>query len=80
MDSNKAFGAALRSLRQKQQMSQEKLAAAAGLDRTYISLLELGRRSPTLDTMLALAGALDTGFSEMAREIENHLSSNDDRM
>lgn len=55
---NVAFGKALRELRKTKNLSQETLAFEAGLDRTYISLLELGQRSPTLDSMMALCRAL----------------------
>lgn len=57
---NIAFGKALREYRLAHRpfMSQEQLAQVAGLDRTFISLLELGDRSPTLTTIFALAAAL----------------------
>ena len=55
-------------------MSQETLAFEAGLDRTYISLLELGRRSPTLDTMFSIAHALNISLTELAGAIEASLS------
>ena len=42
MMSRQAFGAALRE-HKKRHLSQEALAFEAGLDRTYISLLALGR-------------------------------------
>ena len=51
-------------------MSQEALAFDAGLDRTYISLLELCRRSPTLDTLVALCAALDVSLVELVKAIE----------
>ncbi len=53
-----AFGAAVRRLRTALTMSQEGLADAAGLDRTYVSSLERGRRNPTLTTIVKLAKAL----------------------
>jgi transcriptional regulator with XRE-family HTH domain len=57
-------------------MSQYALANASDLDRTYISLLERGYRSPTLDTMLSLARALDVSLGEIGEAIEAHLSMN----
>jgi DNA-binding XRE family transcriptional regulator len=39
-------------------LSQEELAGRADFDRTYPSLLEHGRRSPTFFVILQLAGAL----------------------
>ena len=50
---NKAFGQAIRERRKGKNQSHEALAFAAGFDRAYISLLELSRQSPTLDTMHA---------------------------
>ncbi|MDA8093962.1 MAG: helix-turn-helix transcriptional regulator [Betaproteobacteria bacterium] len=71
---NDAFGRALRQLRRQKHLSQEDLGFDAGLARTYISLLELGQRSPTLDTLIALCAALDVSLSEMAARIEQEMS------
>lgn len=51
-------------------MSQDALANASDLDRTYISLLERGHRSPTLETLFSLARALNISLAEMAAAIE----------
>lgn len=67
---NKAFGKALRALRKEQGYSQETLAFECGLDRTYISLLELGTNSPTLDTIMALCGALNVSLTQLATQVE----------
>lgn len=75
----KAFGKVLRELRVQRCRTQEALAFDSGLDRTYISLLELGRRSPTLDTMLALCGALDVSLSALASHIEEVMQDECDR-
>lgn len=69
-DHNKAFGKALRSLRKERGHTQETLAFESGLDRTYVSLLELGSRSPTLDTMMALCCALKMSLSQLALRVE----------
>jgi transcriptional regulator with XRE-family HTH domain len=71
---NLAFGRTLRKLRKARKLSQEKLAYEASLDRTYISLLELGRSSPTLESMAALAQALSVSLSELAAETEKSAS------
>jgi transcriptional regulator with XRE-family HTH domain len=39
--------------------TQEELAEAADIDRTYPSLMERGLRQPTLAMLLALAGAFE---------------------
>ena len=49
-------------------MSQEALASAASLDRTYISQLERGYKSPTLTTLTKLAACLDTTVQHLLRE------------
>lgn len=74
MTHNQAFGVALREQRVQKNLSQDTLAYAAGLDRTYISLLELGRRSPTLDTMTALCGALHVRISDIILRVEQILA------
>ncbi|WP_207002634.1 helix-turn-helix domain-containing protein [Trinickia mobilis] len=67
---NRSFGKILRKLRKDRQLSQEALSYEAGLDRSYISLLELGRRSPTLDSLVALSRALGVTLTEIVSAIE----------
>ncbi|MBD0330402.1 MAG: helix-turn-helix transcriptional regulator [Thermoleophilia bacterium] len=52
------FAANLRRYRERAGLSQEGLAAACGLHRTEISLLERGGREPRLSTIVRLARAL----------------------
>lgn len=47
-------------LRKEQGLSQEKLAEAAGMHRTFISLIERRGRNVTLGVVEALANALKT--------------------
>ncbi len=67
---NHVFGQTLRSLRTAKRITQDSLAYAAGLDRTFISLLELGQRGPSLTTMLALCRGLEISLTDMAVAIE----------
>lgn len=69
-----AFGKALRGLRIEQGLSQETLAFESNLDRTYISLLELGTHSPTLETMITLCSAMGISFVDLAQKIEPFLN------
>jgi transcriptional regulator with XRE-family HTH domain len=64
------FGDLLKQLRLKAGMNQESLAFQAELDRTYISLLETGKRQPTLTTLFALSKALKLRPSDIIKEIE----------
>ena len=59
------FGEHLRELRKKQGISQENFAFQTGLDRTYISGLECGKRNPTLKIIYKLAKSLDIEVSEL---------------
>lgn len=61
----KSFGQALRQLRLGRGMSQEGLGFESGYHRTYISLLERGKKSPSLQTIFRLAKALRVEPSEM---------------
>lgn len=55
----KQFGKRLRKLRKSKGLSQEELSKQAGFDRTYVGKIERGEKSPSLETMEKLAGALD---------------------
>jgi transcriptional regulator with XRE-family HTH domain len=54
------FGTVVRERRREIGLSQEQLALNANLDRSYLSEVERGLKSPTLETVEALALALDT--------------------
>lgn len=58
MELESVFGEVLREIRHENKLSQEELAFKCGLDRTYISLLERGKRKPTITTVFILAEAL----------------------
>lgn len=52
------FAVNLRSERVRRKLSQEALAAKAGLSVSYISMLERGQRTPPLSTLESIAKAL----------------------
>jgi len=64
------FGRVIRRRREEAGLSQEALADAAHLHRTYISLLERGQRQPQLETIRALAQGLGTTMAELVGELE----------
>lgn len=70
MELELAFGDLLKKARLKAEMSQESLAFQAELDRTYISLLENGKRQPTLTTLFALSKALGLNPSDVIKDLE----------
>ncbi|WP_230029425.1 helix-turn-helix domain-containing protein [Massilia sp. Bi118] len=53
------FGKVLRKLRLAAGLTQEELGFKAGLQRKYISLLELGAQQPTLTSIYKLSLALN---------------------
>lgn len=70
---NQAFGTVIARLRRKLQWSQERLAFESELTRNYVSLLERGQRSPTLDTQLALCMAIGISFDALAGLVVSEL-------
>ncbi|EHQ36203.1 helix-turn-helix domain-containing protein [Methanoplanus limicola] len=73
MDEILIFGTLVKELRNQRDLSQEKLAAKTGLDRTFISLIENGKRNPTLLTLLKISGAFGLAPSELMLEFEKRL-------
>ncbi|HMR29632.1 MAG TPA: helix-turn-helix transcriptional regulator [Geminicoccaceae bacterium] len=72
MDLTRHFGPAVRRHRELLRLSQDELAARAGLDRTYVSGIERSRRNPTLEVQQRLADALGVGLDVIfatAREL-----------
>ena len=56
-----------RAARLQRQFTQQALADRSGLSLSYISMLERGQRSPPLDTLEALAGALGVPAGQLLR-------------
>jgi len=51
-------------------MTQEKLAAKAGVSRNYVSLLELNQKSPTVQMLVKLCNVLKVRPSALIARIE----------
>jgi transcriptional regulator with XRE-family HTH domain len=64
------FGTVLRRRREGCGLSQEALAAAAGLHRNYVGLLERGLRMLSILVALQLATALGTTLSRLLAAVE----------
>ncbi|WCM91633.1 helix-turn-helix domain-containing protein [Acidovorax sp. NCPPB 2350] len=73
MEPDQAFGQALRSLRTKRKWTQTDLALRADVDRNYVSLIELGRNSPSVRLMFRLCDALDITPSDMLKDVERRM-------
>ncbi len=66
----KQFGLAVRQLREGQGWSQERLAEAADLNRSFIGEIERGAATPSLLTIEKLAGALGIGLAGLMERCE----------
>ena len=63
----KAFAKNVKTRREKKDLSITDLAKKAGLQRTYVSEIESGKRSITLDKAAEISAALSTSLAAMLR-------------
>lgn len=64
----------IKEIRHQRQLSQEKLADLADLDRTYISGIERGVRNITLESLESIISALSISNSEFFLALSLKLS------
>lgn len=64
MDS-KIIGKIIKNLRENKNLSQEVLSGLAGIDRSHLSKIELGLRSPTVNALYKISAALEINASEI---------------
>ena len=70
-DIRERFGARLRQVRGENQLSQEKLAALAGLHRTFVSMVERGKRNVTIATVEKLSKGLKCRMADLMPDAES---------
>ena len=70
-DIRERFGARLRQVRGQNQLSQEKLAELAGVHRTFVSMVERGKRNVTIATVEKLAKGLKCRMADLMPDSEN---------
>ena len=63
----RTYGQTLKMIREDRGLSQEELAYKTDLHRTYISLLERDRKSPSLRTVTAVATAFGLTLLEFVQ-------------
>ena len=68
-DPKKKFGERIRTFRREAGWSQEELAAACGLHRTYVGAVERGERNVSLINILRLARALRVKPADLMEDI-----------
>jgi transcriptional regulator with XRE-family HTH domain len=64
------FGKRIKELRSKRGMTQEALADAIGVDRSYMGFVERGERNPTLDKIARIAKALKVSLSTLFEDVK----------
>lgn len=64
------LGEAIRALRQAKGLSQERLALAAGVHRSFIFRLEHGAVTVSVDTLSRITRPLDVSLSELFARAE----------
>jgi transcriptional regulator with XRE-family HTH domain len=64
------FGENVRALREKRELTQERLSELAELDQTYISGIENGTRNPTILSVARIAKALKTTVASLSEGID----------
>ncbi len=70
MEPEVAFGLVLRELRKRQKLSQETLALESGMERNYVSLLELGRNSASVKMIFKIAPVLGVSVADFMALVE----------
>ncbi len=65
LELRKKFGKRLRYLRRDRDITQEHLAELTDLSVNFISLLETGQSSPSFETMVKIAKALEVDVGEL---------------
>jgi transcriptional regulator with XRE-family HTH domain len=64
------LGQELRKAREAAELTQEELSFRAGVHRTYVSMLERDKKSPTLDTLFRICDALGVKASQIVARVE----------
>jgi transcriptional regulator with XRE-family HTH domain len=64
------FADELRELRLKAGITQEEVAARAGVSREYVSMLEAGKNTPTIDVFIRLCQAVEASPADVITRLE----------
>ena len=66
---NEKVGERIKELRSQQNISQEKLALKAEMDRTYLAGVEQGKRNASLKSLEKIIYALDVSIGEFFKDM-----------
>ncbi|MCL1866808.1 MAG: helix-turn-helix domain-containing protein [Oscillospiraceae bacterium] len=70
---NKIIGKTIKRFREEKGISQEVLSGLAVIDRSHLSKIELGLRSPTVTVLYKIARALEIPASDILKFAESEL-------
>ena len=62
---SKIIGNVIKNFREERKLSQEVLSGLANIDRSHLSKIELGLRSPTVNALYKIADALNIKASDI---------------
>ena len=65
----KTLGARIRELRKSLDLTQEELAAVAGLDRSYVGGIERGERNVTIEMLSKVCVALHCDIAALTHDL-----------
>lgn len=71
------IGNTIKELRLSRNLSQEKLAELANLDRSYISEIERGVKTASIVTLFKISAALNIKPSDLLQKVEKHIKFTD---
>jgi transcriptional regulator with XRE-family HTH domain len=69
MDVSSRFGVRLRQLRRERNLTQLRMAVEFGIDRSFISDVERGRKSISLPMLEVIALGLKMSLSELLKDL-----------
>lgn len=67
------LGKNIRHYREQKGLSQDKLAESAGMSTVFISRIEQGKKSPSLESLIKIANAISATSDELlGYQVQNH--------
>ena len=60
----------VKARRYELKLTQEDLAGRCEIDRPFISLIEVGKKQPTISVLYRIAMALELSFEEFSRRVD----------
>ena len=72
-DEISVMGQVLRSFRERQHISQEKLAEMASIHRTYAGGIERGERNPSFKSLNRILRSLNVSWTDFGRALDENL-------